>query len=144
MTPLQNSLLVSLVPYNKPKVTKPIPLFYLACSHFPIQPNADKTTCESCTSLEDSFYYSSDGVACIRCEPGQEPNAQRTSCVACDIQYSPDGRECLTCDPGKQPSAIQGSFALTECQECGPGSISDGTGCTAREPGTQPNAGKTT
>ena len=62
----------------------------------------------------DSFWYSVTARSGIRCDPGAEPNPQRTGCVSC-VGTADRTVECIDCEPGKGPPPC---FNLTGCVSC--------------------------
>jgi hypothetical protein len=74
---------------------------------------------------------------------GQQPNANRTGCLACvglgPQMISPDGTPCTACAPASEPDAAHGG-----CTPCEAGTQNGaGHGCAPCGPGQQPNATQT-
>ena len=58
------------------------------------------TACVSCT-LRGLGLFSPDGVQCVACVVGTEPNAVRTACVGCRAGEFSGGSACESCAPGR-------------------------------------------
>jgi hypothetical protein len=70
------------------------------------------TLCEPCSPNEISV----DGVSCVACSPGSEPNDEQTECMQCDSGHASNIGICTFCAAGKTGSADR-----TECIACQPG-----------------------
>eukprot|EP01047_Picozoa_sp_COSAG01_P049848 COSAG01_NODE_4981_length_4573_cov_2.672105_2_plen_1101_part_00 len=105
-----------------------------------------------------------DGLACMQCPPGQQPNRNRTHCVRCTgSAYSQFGARCATCadvidsghtsctkcQPGEQPNSNRthcdkctgstySQFGV-QCVSCSDVVDSGRTTCTPCADGLQPN-----
>jgi hypothetical protein len=69
------------------------------------EPSLARTGCLACASGK----CSADGVACVQCAAGAEPNVNSpgaTSCVACaHTEFSPTGLQCSRCKPQAGPAS---------------------------------------
>jgi hypothetical protein len=69
------------------------------------EPSLARTGCLACASGK----CSADGVACVQCAAGAEPNVNSpgaTSCVACPhTEFSPTGLQCSRCKPQAGPAS---------------------------------------
>ena len=97
--------------------------------------------------------FSADGVSCLFCPPGEEPNTimfgiGATHCIECingTHRHNEDDfgtgvmQSCDTCQPGQQPNDEQ-----HDCATCPAGRYSmDGSMCIRCNAGSAPNAEQT-
>ena len=106
------------------------------CEHCPagfelLQSNATA----ACVECGPGFYKPGLAGRCQFCGVGNEPNLERTSCLACEnISHSTEGFECVDCPAGRVPNAERSSCAscagsnyfdlqLDECSPCPDGTL---------------------
>lgn len=98
--------------------------------------------CVPITTSCDSWFWSK-GDECRRCEPGYQPTADRSMCLACAGKYSADGGQCVACAPGTQPLLSVGATSCLNCSEVGASMAStDGSKCTTCPAGYQPTVAR--
>ena len=104
------------------------------------------TICEACGPNE----IGADGIICVACSPGSQPNDEQTECVECDSGRASSIGICMFCAAGKtgsvdrtgcipcQPGTYRGAED-DECVQCPVGTqSSDSVECRTCPPGTSP------
>eukprot|EP01043_Picozoa_sp_COSAG02_P029832 COSAG02_NODE_1874_length_10576_cov_8.410614_7_plen_1429_part_00 len=109
---------------------------------------ADHSThCEACGPNEIGV----DGISCLACPPGSQPNDEKTECLQCESGRASTVGICMFCAAGKtgsadrtacipcQPGTRRGSED-SECVQCPTGTqSSDSVDCRTCPPGASPN-----
>ena len=100
-----------------------------------------QVSCETCPAEQ----YSSDGVACFKCDPGYAVNANQTGCQECPYgQFGTDGATCALCDDGSEVASFR---AATRCKSCKLRDVgyysSGGAFCAVCPEGKQPDKERT-
>jgi hypothetical protein len=105
------------------------------------------TLCAACAPNEIGV----DGISCVACPPGSQPNDEKSECLQCDAgrastigicmfcaagkTASADRKACVPCQPGARRGAEDG-----ECVQCPSGTqTADSIECRSCPPGTSPN-----
>jgi hypothetical protein len=104
------------------------------------------TLCDPCGPNEIGL----DGVSCLACSPGSQPNDEQTECVQCESGRASSIGICTFCAAGKtssadrtgcipcQPGTYRGAED-NECDQCPVGTQSaDGVSCEPCPAGTSP------
>ena len=101
-----------------------------------------RTDCVSCEEVSPAA-YSPDGVVCLDCPIGKEPNRNRTACQNCsDLELWLDG-ECRRCPSGSQPNPNPGFGFRAVCADCPPGFAGLDGDCVLCEAGKEPTVDRT-
>ena len=101
-----------------------------------------RTDCVSCEEVSLAA-YSTDGVLCVDCELGKEPNWNRTECFNCtDDQLWLSG-DCQDCPSGTEPNPNGFPTPRLVCRDCLPGYAGNNGVCALCKDGKEPTADRT-
>ena len=98
-------------------------------------------SCETCPAEQ----YSTDGIACFKCDPGYAVNANQTGCDECPYgQFGTDGATCALCDDGYEVATLRAATRCKSCKLRDAGYFSSGGAfCTVCPQGKQPDKERT-
>ena len=103
------------------------------------EPEANGTApgCASCRTFGPAF-HSLDGVSCLRCAAGSEPNDARSLCNPCVPGWAGSDGTCHKCPAGNEPSLDR-----SECRPCEDTFAGTDGFCAQCANGKMPNDGHT-
>ena len=99
--------------------------------------NGTAPGCASCRTFGPAF-HSLDGVSCLRCAAGSEPNDARSLCNPCVPGWAGSDGTCHKCPAGNEPSLDR-----SECRPCEDTFAGTDGFCAQCANGKMPNDGHT-
>lgn len=101
-----------------------------------------RTDCVSCEEVSRAA-YSTDGIICLDCPLGKEPNWNRTACMNCSSDQLWLFGECRDCPSGTEPNPAGFPAPRHTCRDCLPGYAGVDGVCTLCEEGKEPTPDRT-